>query len=165
MENNQTQLINSSENSNKLKILYMRNPDVVFYSDMDFEVVKCLGEEGAEVSLFNIEEIYFQMTKEGGVEMFVKNQKMIIDGFLSYGYMSKFHFEAYTYVINGMEQAGIPCLHTLEHEKVLNNKFLQGLRYAKARVSIPPTHMGFVFDSFKECQGKLHYSFHYEKAR
>jgi glutathione synthase/RimK-type ligase-like ATP-grasp enzyme len=128
----------------------MRNPDVVFYSDMDFEVVKCLEEEGAEVSLFNLEEIYFQMTKEGGVEIFVKDQKMIIDGFLSYGYMSKFHFEAYTYVNNGMEQAGIPCLHTPELEKVLNNKFLQGLRYAKAGVSIPPTHMGYALDSFKE---------------
>ncbi len=44
--------------------------------------------------------------------------------------------------------AGITTLHTSEHERILNNKFQQSLRFSRAGVPIPNTHMGFSIASF-----------------
>jgi ribosomal protein S6--L-glutamate ligase len=137
-------------NSEKSKVLigYMMNPDKVYYNEMDDEIIRNLESNGAEVHRFNIEDIHIFVNKSTGIEIYVKNEKVIWDGFLSYGYMSDFHYEAYHYIVSSLEMAGIVTLHTSENEKILNNKFQQSLRFSKFGVPVPNTHMGFSIPTY-----------------
>jgi len=135
-------------NSSGVVIGYMMNPDKVFYSEMDDVIIKYLESAGAKVERCQLEDIHFAIGT-GRIEVHVNERRVSWDGFLSYGYMSKFHFEAYMYIISSMDAAGIACLHNAELEKILNNKYLQGLQYAKAGVPIPDTHIGFSINAFK----------------
>lgn len=136
--------------SEKSKVLigYMMNPDKVYYTEMDDVIIRNLEFNGAEVQRFNIEDIHIFVNKLSGIEIFLKNEKVIWDGFLSYGYMSDFHYEAYHYIVSSLEMSGIVTLHTSENEKILNNKFQQSLRFSKADVPIPNTHMGFSIPTY-----------------
>jgi ribosomal protein S6--L-glutamate ligase len=131
-----------------LTIGYMLNPDKVFYNEIDFEIIKNLENLGAKVEMFNLEEVYFSMKKDE-IEVFIKNEKVNWKGFLSYGYCSKFHFEAYLLMISAFEHSNIPTLHKREQENILNNKLLQALSFSKAGINIPDTHIGFGIPSFK----------------
>jgi ribosomal protein S6--L-glutamate ligase len=137
------------KNYGKLKIGYMINPDKVYYNQMDEEIIRNLESQGAEVLQFHIEEIYISINSETGIEIFIKNNKVQLDGFLSYGYMSRFHYEAYSYIVIGLESAGVMTLHTSECEKILNNKYEQSIRFAKAGIRIPTTHIGWSIESMK----------------
>jgi glutathione synthase/RimK-type ligase-like ATP-grasp enzyme len=136
------------KNSTKLIIGYLTNPDKVYYNEMDDHIIKYLEEYGAQVIKLNLEEIAFSITK-GNVDILFKKEKINLNGFLSYGYMSKFHYESYWYIISTLHNMGIPCLHTPEVERILNNKYLQSLCYSKAKVPIPLTQIGFSIPSFK----------------
>lgn len=140
---------NYNQEFTNLTIGYMINPDKVYYNEMDDVIIKHFLERGAKVEPFNIDEIHFSISNTNGIEVFIKNLKVNWDGFLSYGYMSKFHFEAYMYIVSSLEKANILTLHTAEHERILNNKLEQYLRFCKAGLGIPDSHMGFSILTYK----------------
>lgn len=131
-----------------LNIAYLSNPDKVYYSEMDDEIISRLTALGANIINISIDDISFAVHK-GEIDILIKNIKTELHGFLSYGYMSKFHFEAYMYIISTLHSLNIPCLHTPEVESILNNKYLQSLYYSKSNIPIPTTHIGFSVESFK----------------
>lgn len=135
-------------NEEQIHIGYMYNPDQVYYHEMDDLLVRMLEENGARVTRLRLEDINFAIDS-GKIEMFSKMEKISIDGLLNYGHMSKFHYEAFTYIINTLDMMGIPCLHAPKIEKILNNKYLQALCFGKKRVPIPRTNIGFSVDAFK----------------
>ena len=142
--------INNGKTTNfkNLTIGYLLNPDKVFYNEMDFVIIKNLENFGATVEPFNLEEIYYSMNKEG-LEVFIKGKKVNWDGFLSYGYMSNFHFQAYLIMVSAFENANIPTLHKREYEDVLANKLLQSYKFSRSGLTIPETHAGFDVPSVK----------------
>lgn len=146
-------------------IAYMMNPDKVFYNSMDDEIVANLMNQGASVIKVQLEDINFNVSNknDNSYTLFIKDKPLIIDGFLSYGYMSKFHYEAYTLVINTFYDMGIPTLHTPQVEQILNNKYLQLLKFKKAGVSIPSSNIGFSVDSFKNIMSNFYKDFSVSK--
>jgi glutathione synthase/RimK-type ligase-like ATP-grasp enzyme len=136
------------ENFERLKIGYLLNPDKVFLNEMDDELVNLLRERGVEVITFSLEEIAFSITI-GIVDILIRNEKTNMDGFLSYGYMSKFHYDSYLYVIETICSIGIPCLYTMDQEIILGNKYLQALSYSKNSIPIPMTQLGFSIPTFR----------------
>lgn len=142
-------------NSDKPHIAYMLNPDKVFFNNMDFEIIKRIEEQGAIITQVKLEDINFLIPNEKEnssnpiYQMYIKDQPIKIDGFLSYGYMSELHYKAYTYIIRTLNEMGIPTLHSPEAEVTLNDKYLQVLKYKKGGVPIPSTNMGFSVNAYK----------------
>jgi ribosomal protein S6--L-glutamate ligase len=141
---------NSTNTTDKRnKVIYLNNPDKVFYSDLDTVIIKSLEEKGIEVKTVELDDINFQVST-GQIDLYIKNDKTEVDGFLAYGYMSPLHYEAYLFIVATFEAIGVPCLHTSSAEKILLNKYLQSLCFAKANVPIPTTFQGYSVQAFKD---------------
>lgn len=143
------------DRNKKLVIGYLINPDKVFFDTLDDKIIQELEENDAIVKRLTLEGINFKVNSEG-IEIYHKNRKLELDGFLNYGFMSGFHHKAFMYIISAFESMGIPCLHSTEAEKVLNDKFLQSLYYSKHGISIPTTNIGFSIESFKCIAGNCY---------
>lgn len=129
-------------------VLYLDNPDKVFYSDLDDKIRENLQLHGLKVIKTTIDEINFEITTDN-IKLFINNEYTIIDAFLSYGYMSQFHYEAYLFIMKTFETMNVTCLHTAENEKTLMNKYLQALSFSKGKIPIPNTFKGYSVESFK----------------
>ena len=141
-------MIDSSNDNEKLSILYMYNPDKVTYNEMDDNIIHNLELFGMRVQKFELNEINF-LLYEGKIRVFIKNEEVHVDGFLAYGYMSKFNYESYLLIISTFERMNIPCLHTVQVETILSNKYLQATYYASAGIPIPKTFQGYSINSYK----------------
>jgi len=139
---------NFSEVDN-ITILYLNNPDVVFYSELDSVLKKNLEEKGLNVIRADLSEISFEISSSV-MSLYINNEKVKVEGFFSYGYMSQFHHEAYLYILEALEAMKIPCLHCPSVEKILSNKFLQSLEFHKAEIPIPDTYQGYSVNAFKQ---------------
>jgi ribosomal protein S6--L-glutamate ligase len=152
-ENNNTCEVGlSQETHNQLRIAYMMNPDVVVYSTMDEELISHLKNQGAEVIPVKLEDINFNINNEhdSSYSLFINDKPLKIDGFLAYGYMSPFHYEAYKLINFSLNEMGITTLYCPNEEEILNNKYLQTVKFKKEKVNIPSTNIGFSVTSFKD---------------
>lgn len=68
---------------------------------------------------------------------------------LCYGYMSPLHMQSYVYIVSAFENQGKACLHNERVTRILDNKLLQGICYAKAQIPIPDTFAGFELDAVR----------------
>lgn len=155
IESNNTDCISKSfssiPTSNDLRIAYMINPDIVIYDELDHIFIKSLEDLGAKVTIVHLEDISFHISKEtqNTNTIYIKDKPIEIDGFMSYGSMSEFHFKAYCYVIRTLSELNIPTLYSPEAQLILNDKYLQALRFKKAGVKVPSTNIGFSIESYK----------------
>jgi ribosomal protein S6--L-glutamate ligase len=135
--------------SRPIRIGYLLNTDIVFYSELDEVLCNYLRNEGAEIIQFKIDDIQLKASKNG-LEVYIKNELVNVDAFLSYGYRSKHNMESYLILVKLMEQKGVVCLHSHYHEIILNDKMLQSTHFATANVPIPDTYQVFSVPSAKE---------------
>lgn len=134
------------------RIAYMMNPDVVVYSTIDEELIQHLKDQGADVIPVKLEEINFNINNshDSNYSLFINDKPLKVDGFLAYGYMSPFHYEAYKLINHSFHEMGIPTLYSPNDEEVLNNKYLQMIKMKKANVRIPSSNIGFSVTSIKD---------------
>jgi glutathione synthase/RimK-type ligase-like ATP-grasp enzyme len=127
------------------------NPDVVVYSTIDEELISHLKEQGADVLPVKIEDINFNINNEhdSSQTLFINDKPIKIDGFMAYGYMSAFHYEAYKLINFSLHEMGIPTLYSPIEEEILNNKYMQMVKFKKEKVKIPSSNIGFSVNSFK----------------
>jgi ribosomal protein S6--L-glutamate ligase len=128
---------------------YLVNPDIVFFSELDQIICNYLRNEGAEIIQFTIDDIQIKASKTG-LDIFIKNNIVNLDGFLSYGYRSQKNMNAYYTLVKYMEQKGVVCLHSHYHELILNDKSLQNMHFASHFVPIPDTYQVFGISSAKD---------------
>ncbi|KAM3132824.1 hypothetical protein pb186bvf_015129 [Paramecium bursaria] len=132
-----------------MKIIYLKNPDPVFYSELDIRLQKTLGEVGLAVREVNLEHLHLEFD-HNGVQLFSQGELLDFDGFLSWGYMHPKHMQDYNYLIAGIEAAGKVILHSTRVDRILQNKLLQGLSFAKGGVPIPKSLAAFAVPSIKQ---------------
>lgn len=130
------------------QIGYLTNPDKVFYNILDKVLIKALEKNGAKVTEFCLDEISFDISK-GKITLFKKTTPVSINGFLSYGYMSKFHYEAFRHITRTFAKMKIPLLYHPRSEEILTNKYFQALSFYKGKVPIPQTGAAFSIEGFK----------------
>ncbi|XP_002164646.3 probable alpha-L-glutamate ligase [Hydra vulgaris] len=131
-----------------IKIAYLLNPDKIFYNEIDDVICNYLRNEGAEVIPFTYQNFYFKGSKNG-IDLYIDNKVIDLDGFLSYGYRSKNNMDIYMYVVQMMEQKGVVCLHSHEIDCIINSKLLQSIYFGKAKIPIPDTYQTFDIQSTK----------------
>lgn len=137
------------ETKDILKVLFLNNPDKVFYNELDSVMIKHLEEEGLSVSMVELQDINFEI-KTGESKLFIKNKETKINGFLAYGWMSPLHYKAYTYLVATFETMGVTCLHNYILENILTDKYLQSLKFAIKNVPVPTTYQGYSVSAFKD---------------
>lgn len=133
-----------------LTLAYMLNPDKIFYDEMDYKIIHKFEELGCTIVSFEIQDIHFKMSQTNGTEIFIKNKIIKFDGFLSYGYMSKFNFDAYFYILNAFHILNIPTSYNPEDQRIMNSKLLQSFCFTRNNIPIPDTHAAFAKTKFKE---------------
>ena len=115
-------------NNNFPLIGYLSNPDKVFYNYLDNVLIKNLIKNGAKIINLNLEDLSIKINNnniKNKITILNKNKPIELDGFISYGYMSKFHFEAYKYIIEAFNKKNIPLLYSPKIINILSNKYLQ----------------------------------------
>ena len=128
---------------------YLSNPDKVFYNILDKVLIKALENNGAKVQLFDLNDISFHLQKNK-ITLFNKSTPVYnLKGFLSFGYMAKFHYEAYKYISQTLNTMNIQTLYTPKVEEILANKYLQAIAFSKGNVPIPNTGISFTIEGFK----------------
>jgi len=153
-----------SENNFEYKLIigYLLCPDVVLENTLDRNIINLMLETGkVEVLELNLEDIYFEFFNSSsksnmGLKVFHKNKEIHLDGFIAYGYMSSFHHKAYNYIVATLHDFGVCCLYSPEEENILNDKYLQNIKYSSHGIPIPPTTIGFSFSSIKEINEKYY---------
>ena len=128
---------------------YLTNPDKVFYNILDNVLITALKKNGAKVIPMSFDDISFYISNKKNITLYKKNEKLNLDGFLSYGYMSKFHYEGYMYMISCLEKMNVKLLYSPRVQNILGNKLLQSLCYKKGGVPIPSTGVSFSIEGFK----------------
>ena len=144
------------KNQVKLKIAYMINPDKVYYGTMDDEIIQYLEKCNSEVTKVYISDLSFRL--ENNIRFQNKGEDLEIDAFISYGYMSEFHLNAYEYIVFTLNQMGVVTLHEYLAEKMMNDKFLQMAAYMKNKVPIPNTDLAFNLEAYKSIVKKSYNS-------
>lgn len=137
------------EVTKKLKILYLNNPDVVYYSQLDSIMVENLKIAGLSVILVDIEDISFEL-RLNKISLFLKKIETKVDGFLAYGWMSPLHYKAYNYIIDSFNAMGVVCLHSSEVEKLITDKYLQSLCFLRHKIPFPTVYQGYSVSAFKD---------------
>lgn len=127
---------------------YLLNPDKVFYNILDNVLIQLLKDKGNKVISMNLEDVSIKATQKG-IELFNKNTKVNLSGFMSYGYMRKFNFEAYQYLIGSLSKMNVHLIYTPEQMNILSNKFRQAVQYSTHHIPIPTTSIAFSINSFK----------------
>lgn len=138
----------------KLKIIYLNNPDKVYYNELDDVIVKNLNMIGLEVELVNLENINFEVS-QGKIKLFIKNIETKVDGFMAYGWMSPLHYKAYIYIVNTFQSMGVVCLHSSEVEKIITDKYLQSLCFTKKNVPFPSIFQGYSVSAYKDIANRV----------
>lgn len=141
--------INYEPLNRPIKIGYLLNTDIVFYSELDDVLCNYLRYEGAEILQFTIDDIQIKASK-AGLDVYIKNELVNFDAFLSYGYRSPINMASYLTLVKLMQQKGVVCLHSHYHEIILNDKMLQSTYFASSNVPIPDTYQVFGVSSAKE---------------
>ena len=135
--------------ASKLRVAYLNNPDPVYYNELDGRLQRHLADLGLEVIPFSLEDLSIKMTSENGVVFHLKGHLFEFDGLFNYGHMSAFHHQAFMLLLEAMQCAHKFCLHTVKNQKILDNKFLQSVRFSRDHVSIPDTFSGFSLPAYK----------------
>ena len=139
-------------NNNFPLIGYITNPDKVFYNYLDNVLIKNLIKNGAKIINLNLEDLSINLNNnniKNKITILNKNKPIELDGFISYGYMSKFHFEAYKYIIEAFNKKNIPLLYSPKIINILSNKYLQSLNFIKHNIPVPKTGISFSIKGFK----------------
>ena len=140
-------------NNNFPLIGYLSNPDKVFYNYLDNVLIKNLIKNGAKIINLNLEDLSINLNNNNNIQNKItilnKNKPIELDGFISYGYMSKFHFEAYKYIIEAFNKKNIPLLYSPKIINILSNKYLQSLNFIKHNIPVPKTGISFSIKGFK----------------
>jgi len=131
-----------------IRVAYLKNPDPVFFSELEVKLQDLLKQQGAIVLPFTLTDISIDISKEK-INFFVNKELFEFDAILNYGYMSPFKDQAWKYILAACEKANKFVLHSTQVLKVLDNKLLQAFHYSSAGVSIPDTFMGFSVPSAK----------------
>ena len=132
----------------KLTIGFLTNQENIFDNGFQDDIVKFLESYGASVIKFSLDDVSILVNKQG-IEIFVNAEKVILDGFFSYGYLSKFRFEAYMHLINSIEKLNIPRVHSVDVERIINDRFLQILTLSKNNISFLETLLSFSIKPLK----------------
>ena len=132
-----------------IKIGYLLNTDIVFYSELDEVLCNYLRYEGAEILQFSIDDIQIKASKNG-LDIFVNSELVNFDAFLSYGYRSPKNMSSYLTLVKLMEQKGVVVLHSHYHEIILNDKMLQSTYFATSNIPIPDTYQVYGVPSAKD---------------
>ena len=127
---------------------YLANPDKVFYNILDNVLIKYLNKNGAKVIPFSLDDISFNINNSK-ITLYKKTSPVKVNGFLSYGYMAKFHYEAYKHITRTLSKMNIPLLYHPRSEEILTNKYYQALCFHKGKVPIPQTGISFSIEGFK----------------
>ena len=135
-------------NNNFPLIGYLSNPDKVFYNYLDNVLIKSLISNGAKIINLNLENLSIKINKNK-ITILNKNKPIELDGFISYGYMSKFHFEGYKYILEAFHKKNIPLLYSPKIINILSNKYLQSLNFIQNNIPIPSTGISFSIEGFK----------------
>ena len=131
-----------------LTIGFLTNQENIFDNGFEDDIVKFLESYGASVIKFSLDDVSILVNKQG-IEIFVNAEKVILDGFFSYGYLSKFRFEAYMHLINSIEKLNIPRVHSVDVERIINDRFLQILTLSKNNISFLETLLSFSIKPLK----------------
>lgn len=137
------------ETKEPLKVLFLNNPDKVFYNELDSVMIKHLNDEGLIVEVVELQDINFEI-HTGESKLFIKNTETKINAFLAYGWMSPLHYKAYTYLVATFQAMGVTCLHTFNLENILTDKYLQSLKFVQNNIPVPDTYQGYSVSAFKD---------------
>ncbi|CAD8169335.1 unnamed protein product [Paramecium octaurelia] len=128
-------------------ILYMKNPDPIFYGMMDDLVIQTLKKQNATVIVTELEELSYIIGEEF---TFLRNGEQIqFDAFLGYGYMAPKHYLDYMYFNFAAYAAGKTTLYSPSTENILQNKLLQYAKFSEGQVPFPRCSASFSVQQFK----------------
>lgn len=129
---------------------YLTNPDKVFYNFLDKALMKYLSKENLKVIPLALEDISFYSNPSSkGFTLLNKRNPISINGFLSYGHMSPFHYRAYSYITHVLHSMKIPLLYSPSAEEILMDKLRQSIEFKKNYIPIPQTGFTFSIEGFK----------------
>jgi len=126
----------------------MKNPDVIFFDQLDQRLQGYFTSAGAKVVSFSLEDISIKIT-ENKISYYLLDQPFEFDALFNYGHMSSFHQEAFSLLVDSCEKSGRFTLHTNEIMNILTNKLLQGFCFSRAGIKIPETFASFSSNSLK----------------
>lgn len=106
----------------------MKNPDPVFYNDLDDKIIDEIKDLGAEVVMISFEDIFFKFTDK--IEIFQNSAPLDVDGFLLYGYMSPKQMGNLIQLIHVFDLMGVTCIYNSREVEILNSKLNQALTFA-----------------------------------
>ncbi|CAD8059919.1 unnamed protein product [Paramecium primaurelia] len=129
------------------KVLYMINPDPIFYAEMDDLIINQLTQQNAQVQRVNLQDISFTVGNE--FKFYINNELIDFDAFLAYGYMNPKHYLDYLYINQAVHASGRITLHKPETEHILYNKLLQYINFSKYKIPFPKIGTAFSINSFK----------------
>lgn len=135
--------------SKRLRIIYLNNPDKVYYNELDNIITEKLSLAGLEVLLIDLDDISFEISN-GLIKLFIKKIETQVDGFLAYGWMSPLHYKAYLYIISTFDSMGVTCLHSSEIEKIITDKYLQSLCFTRNKIPFPSIFQGYSIPAYKD---------------
>ncbi|CAD8193421.1 unnamed protein product [Paramecium pentaurelia] len=134
--------------SENLIILYMKNPDPIFYEMMDDLVIQSLKKENVKIIVTDLEELSVII---GEQFIFLRNGEQIqFDAFLCYGYMAPKHYLDYMYFNFAAFTAGKITLYSPQTENILQNKLLQYAKFSEGQVPFPRCSASFSVQQFKK---------------
>ncbi|CAD8067839.1 unnamed protein product [Paramecium sonneborni] len=132
----------------QLTILYMINPDPIFYGKMDQLIIETFQRLKVNVITTELEELSFIVGNE--ITFFRKGEQIQFDAFLGYGYMAPKHYQDYMYFNFAVYSAGKITLHNPTTEGILQNKLLQYVKFSQNQIPIPRCGASFSVNTFKQ---------------
>ncbi|KAM3134079.1 hypothetical protein pb186bvf_013805 [Paramecium bursaria] len=134
--------------NNAPRVLYLINPDPIFYGDYDAKIASVLRKAGAQVTTAQLNELSFTLDQD--VKFFQSGTPIEFDAFLAYGYMAPKHYKDFSYFNYAVYCAGKSVLHKPETESILQNKLLQAMKFTQHQVPSPKSGAGFSIQAAKE---------------
>ncbi|CAD8104404.1 unnamed protein product [Paramecium sonneborni] len=129
-------------------ILYMKNPDPIFYGMMDDLVIETLRKQNTTIIVTELEELSVIIGREF---IFLRNGEQIqFDAFLGYGYMAPKHYMDYMYLNFAVYSAGKTTLYSPQIENILQNKLLQYAKFSQSQIPFPRCSASFSVQQFKK---------------
>ena len=125
---------------------YLLNEDHILFDELDTKICNYFRYKGVLIVPFKVQDFYYQANKDG-FQIYINNEVCKFDGFFSYGYRKNFSMDTYMYISTIMQANKIVCLHDSTNDRILNNKLLQSINFAKAKIPIPDTYQTFEINS------------------
>ncbi|CAD8142520.1 unnamed protein product [Paramecium pentaurelia] len=132
----------------KITILFMINPDPIFYGMMDQLIIETFQKLKVNLIITELEELSVIIGNE--ISFLRKGEQIQFDAFLAYGYMSPKHYQDYVYFNFAAHSAKKITLHQPSTENILQNKLLQYIKFSENQVPIPRCGASFSLNTFKE---------------